>query len=79
MTATVRTLLFSHVTVFAAGFFAGKMIHADELDTYREIHESSFTKFVRKMKKVALAGGMACAAILLARVSMGKSKQISSE
>ena len=49
------------------------MINADELDTYREIHESSFTKFVRKFKMVAFAGGMACAAILLARVSMGSS------
>jgi hypothetical protein len=69
MTATVRTLIFSHLTIFAAGFASGKLIHADELNTYREIHESDFTRFLRKFKRVALGVGMLGAVVLVARAS----------
>ena len=74
MTAAVRTLILSHVTVFAAGFAAGKYVNADELNTYREIHENSFTRFKRKAGTLGLAVVAVGTIAILLRVSRGASK-----
>lgn len=50
----VRSLLLTHTVVFVAGFAAGKLIDKDELDTYRSIHESNFTRFRRTAGRVAV-------------------------
>jgi hypothetical protein len=51
---TFRNLFLSHLVVFGVGVYAGKSIHADELNTYREAYESSWSKAQRKAGAVAL-------------------------
>ena len=52
--ANVKALVLSHTVIFAAGFAAGKLINQDELETYRALHESSFTKFKRRASAIGL-------------------------
>jgi hypothetical protein len=72
MTVTFRTLIFSHFAMFAAGFAAGKLIHADELNTYRELHESDLTRFLRKSKKWVFGIGILGAVVLVSKASRKK-------
>lgn len=65
MTANVRALLLSHTVVFVAGFAAGQLINRDELEIYRAIHETGFTKFRRAAEKVAL-GMLALGTVIVA-------------
>jgi hypothetical protein len=65
MTASVRALLLSHTVFFVAGFAVGKLIDRDELETYRAIHETGFTKFRRMAEKVAL-GMLAIGTVIVA-------------
>lgn len=74
MTATVRTLILSHVVLFAAGFAAGKIIDRDELQNYRSAHESSFTKYRRKLEKLALGTVVIGTVVLVARAATRSSK-----
>lgn len=69
MTALVRTLIFTHVTVFAAGFMAGKSIDADELDLYRNMHESRLSRARRNAGKLGLAVAAAGVVILVGRMA----------
>ena len=71
MTAAVRALILSHTLVFAAGFAAGKTINADELNTYREIHESSFTRLKRQASHLGLGVLALGTIILVVRVAKG--------
>ena len=73
MTAHVRTLLFSHAFVFVAGFAAGKLVNNDELETYRALHESGFSKFRRAAEKVAL--GMLAVGTLIVAVRVTTSRK----
>lgn len=50
----MRTLIATHLVVFAAGFVLGKSIDADELELYRDLHESSWTKMKRKAGTVGV-------------------------
>jgi hypothetical protein len=65
MTANARALILSHVVVFVAGFAAGKLMDKDELEMYRSLHESSFTKFRKLAEKVAL-GMLAMGTLIVA-------------
>jgi hypothetical protein len=73
MTMKARTLFFSHIIVFAAGFTAGKMIDGDELSLYREAHESSFSRFRRRAEKIALGSVVLGTVVLVARMASRKS------
>jgi hypothetical protein len=75
MTALVRNLIFSHIIVFAAGVTAGKLIDADELNIYRDIHDSSFTRFRRKAAKIALGTAVLGTIVLIARMSSRRSSK----
>jgi hypothetical protein len=75
MTVLVRNLIFSHIIVFAAGVTAGKLIDADELNIYREVHESSFTRFRRKAAKIALGTAVLGTVVLIARMSSRRSSK----
>jgi uncharacterized membrane protein len=75
MTVLVRNLIFSHIIVFAAGVTAGKLIDADELNIYREVHESSFTRFRRKATKIALGTAVLGTVVLIARMSSRRSSE----
>jgi HEAT repeat protein len=73
MTGMFRTLIFSHIIVFAAGFTAGKMIDGDELSLYREAHESNFTRFRRRAAEIALGSVVLGTVIVVARMASRKS------
>jgi Ni/Fe-hydrogenase subunit HybB-like protein len=60
-----RALLVSHTIFFVAGFAAGKLIDRDELEIYRSIHETGFTKFRRTAERVAL-GILALGTVIIA-------------
>jgi hypothetical protein len=75
MTAMVRNLIFSHIVVFAAGVAAGKMIDADELNVYREVHESSFTRFRRRAEKIALGTVVLGTVVLVAKMASRRSSK----
>lgn len=51
----VRNLLISHGIVFLGGFALGKYIDKEELDMYRDLHESSFARFRRRAGQAAIA------------------------
>jgi hypothetical protein len=72
---TIRNLILSHVIVFSVGVYAGKAIHADELNTYREAYESWPQKIQRKAGTVALGiaalGGLVMVVRLATRSSGG--------
>jgi hypothetical protein len=76
MTALVRTLIATHLAVFAAGVYVGKSIDADELELYRSAHESSLSRWLRKAQTlgiaVALVGSVAMA-VRVARTAGGRS------
>ena len=74
MVANARALIVSHMVLFTAGFALGKMIDADELNTYRAAHESSFTRFRRKAEKIALGVVALGTVILVARATHRSSK-----
>ena len=71
MTKKARLLIASHMVVFAAGVAAGYKINSDELDTYRDLHESRFTRIKRKASQIGLGvfviGGIA----LIGRLASG--------
>jgi hypothetical protein len=75
MTAMVRNLIVSHICVFVAGVTAGKLIDADELNIYREVHESSFTRFRRKAAKIALGTAVLGTVVLVARMASRRSSK----
>lgn len=47
-------MILSHFVVFTAGVAAGYSINADELSTYRDLHESRFSRFKRKASHIGL-------------------------
>lgn len=75
MTAMVRNLIFSHVIVFVAGVTAGKLIDADELNLYREVHENGFTRVRRKASKIALGTAILGTVVLVARMASRRSSK----
>ena len=54
MTALVRSLIASHLVVFGLGFYVGKSIDADELNTYRAANESVFARLRRQAGTAAI-------------------------
>lgn len=64
MTRLVRTLIATHVVVFAAGFVVGKSIDSDELELYRDAHESTLTRLKRKATAAGL-GVLAAGTLVL--------------
>jgi uncharacterized membrane protein len=75
MTVMVRNLIFSHIIVFVAGVTAGKLIDADELNIYREVHESSFTRFRRKAAKIGLGTLVLGSVVVIARMASRRSSK----
>ena len=69
-----RALFFSHTAVFVAGFAAGKLMDKDELDTYRNMHESTASKFRKTVEKVALGVLLMGTFIVGARMARAGSK-----
>mmetsp|Transcript_118692 Transcript_118692/g.332399 ORF Transcript_118692/g.332399 Transcript_118692/m.332399 type:complete len:122 (-) Transcript_118692:243-608(-) len=72
--AKAQTLLLSHSFFFAAGFVLGKYVDYEELTTYREIHESSFSKWRRRLGGAALgaASVMTLFAVFRATSKLGQ-------
>ena len=58
MGASYRNMAISHGFVFLGGFVLGKYIDKEELNMYRELHESSFARFRRRAGQVAI--GILC-------------------
>ena len=56
--ATVKRLAITHSLVFVAGFAIGKYIDYDELSTYRELHESTMSRWRRRAGTTAI--GVLC-------------------
>jgi hypothetical protein len=56
------------VVVFAAGAYAGYAVNADELGTYRDLHENSFSRFKRRAGQVGLGVLALSAIVVVARV-----------
>jgi hypothetical protein len=73
MTALVRTLIATHLAAFAAGFYVGKSVDADELELYRSVHESALSKFVRKAQTVGIVVSVVGSAVLAIRVAVRRS------
>ena len=67
-----KVLIGSHIAIFVAGFALGKSIDADELATYRDIHESSFTRLRRKAGQVAIGLVTIGTFVVLARASYSR-------
>jgi len=65
MTANARALLFSHVSIFIAGFSTCWLLNRDELLTYRAAHESTANKFRRIVANVAI-GALAIGSVIVA-------------
>jgi hypothetical protein len=74
MTAAVRAIILTHLTMFVAGFAAGKYINADELATYRELHESSLTRLKRRAGTVGFVILAVGAFSIVVRAARGGSK-----
>jgi hypothetical protein len=73
MAAAVRALIASHVAMFVAGFAAGKYVDHDELKTYRDLHESSWTRFERRLSRGVLGVAAVGSLYLVVRLSMASS------
>lgn len=65
---SARTLILSHLVVFGAGVYVGKAIDAGELATYREAHESTWSRLRRKAGTVAI--GAAAVGLLMFAVKV---------
>jgi hypothetical protein len=72
MTAMVRSLIVSHVVAFAAGFYLGKTMDADELSLYRDAHESTMSKIRRKAGTIAIGAVALGTAIIIVRMAFRK-------
>lgn len=48
----LKTVVASHLLVFAAGVFIGRGINAEELNAYRVAHESVFDRIRRRAGQV---------------------------
>lgn len=70
--AMVRSLIFSHVVVFAGGFYLGKTMDADELSLYRDAHESTMSKIRRKAGTVAIGAVALGTTIIIVRMAFRK-------
>lgn len=68
MKNTAITLIATHTAVFLTGVVIGKKMDADELNMYRDAHESRFTKFVRKATNVAIGLGDLSTFVVIVRV-----------
>eukprot|EP00977_Amphora_coffeiformis_P023388 scaffold13191_cov178-Amphora_coffeaeformis.AAC.9 len=71
----VKTLIFSHLVVFGAGVYAGKAIDAGELETYREAHESWYSKLRRKAGVVTLGAVAVAGLAVVVKLSLRSSKR----
>jgi len=72
MTPPIRTLLASHLVVFAAGCALGTAWNADELIMYREANEGWLSKLRRKGKWVLVGIGGLTTVLLVARAAASK-------
>jgi len=72
MTAVVRALITSHVVAFGAGFYFGKTLDADELNMYREAHESTMSKIRRKAGTFAIGSVVLGTIIVAVRMATKK-------
>jgi hypothetical protein len=72
MAVPVRTLVASHVVVFAAGCALGSSWNADELSLFREANDSWLTKMKRTGKWVLVGIGGLTTVLLMARVATAK-------
>ena len=70
MTAWVRVSVASHAAAFAAGVWVGKSIDADELALYRDAHEGTFSKALRRAQTWGLIATAAGTLLLVARVAV---------
>ena len=71
---TARNLIISHLLIFGAGVYVGKAIDAGELATYREAHESTWSKLRRKAGTVVLGTAAVGGLILAARIALRGSR-----
>lgn len=74
MTALARWLILSHTTVFIAGVVVGKSMDADELELYRSMHESTWTKTRRVLERVGI-GVVAVGGTLMVLRLVSRSRQ----
>lgn len=68
MTALVRTLIFTHTSVFVAGFVAGKTINADELEMYRLRHESWSSRATRNARNMGIAAAVLGTVVVVSKI-----------
>jgi hypothetical protein len=73
MTAIVRTLVATHIISFVVGFAAGKYIDHDELSQYRQLHESSWTRFERRLARGVLGLGALGTVAIIVRLTFAMS------
>ncbi len=64
---STRALILSHIMVFAAGVVVGKSLDADELSTYRELHENYFSKWKRRVSAGAIGLVSVAAVVVVVR------------
>ena len=72
MAVPVRTLVASHIVVFAAGCVLGSSWNADELALFREANDTWLTKLKRNGKWVLVGIGGLTTVLLMARVATTK-------
>lgn len=69
MKNAVVILTASHAAIFIGGVLIGRKMDADELNMYRETHESRFTRWTRKATNVALGLGFVSTIVVIVRAS----------
>lgn len=76
---SVRNLIFSHLILFGAGVLTGKAIDAGELATYREAHESIWSKIRRQAGTAAIGAAALGGLLLLARLAFARPRKVAVE
>lgn len=67
-----KALFFSHSVLFVGGFVLGKLMDKEELDKYRDMHETTVGKFRKTAEKVAL--GMLLMGTFIVGVRVARAK-----
>ena len=69
-----QNLIISHTVMLAAGFALGKYTDYEELKTYRDLHESTYSKWRRRLGGAAVGAVSLFALVTVVRVSTRSSK-----
>lgn len=69
MRSPAATLALTHSAAFALGVFVGWKSNNDELNLYREAHESTLSKWKRHAVNIAIAVGAVSTMVLAVRAS----------